>query len=196
MLVTSTSMRAYFREALGEALRKHPVPLTDTAQVYLVNLLAEFAQTEKAWAGADTLVDLLMRAQEAEPHEAVRIYKHMGDHSLYRTGFFGESVELGVEYYVSMGGGAYKSVASLVRPTAASSSALFDELADKFEALVDLLTSMSLHGEKTADLGDAKLLALVERYKRTGHPELLEALARHGVVLRPGVLSDDDLDVQ
>ena len=195
--MTSTSMRAYFREALSEALRRRPVPLTETAQAYVVNLLAEFASTEKAYAGDDTLVDLMMRAQEAEPQEAVRIYKHMGDHSLYRTGFFGESVDLGVEYYVSMGGGAYQSVAALMRPTAASSSALFLELADRFQALVDVLAAMSLHGEKTGELPDAKLLALVERYKKTGNPELLEALARHGVVLRPGVRhTDDDLDVQ
>ncbi len=205
MLVTSTSMREYFREALASALKKRPVPLSDTAQLYLVNLLAEFGQAEKAYAGVDrggkpVMVDLLARAQDADPQEAVRIYKHMGDSSLYISGFFGEAVEkemVSVDYYVSMGGGAYKNVAGLIRPTAAHGSALFDELGDRFKDLVDLLAAMSLHGEKTADLGDAKLLALVDRYRRTGNPEVLEALAKHGVVLRPGLRSsDDDLDVQ
>jgi hypothetical protein len=204
MLVTSTSMREYFREALVSALRKRPVPLTDTAQLYLVNLLAEFAQADKAYAGVDrggrpVMVDLLARAQDADPQEAVRIYKHMGDSSLYLTGFFAESVEddlVGVDYYVSMGCGAYKNVAGLIRPTAAHGSALFDELGDRFKDLVDLLAAMSLHGEKTADLDDGKLLALVERYRRTGNPEVLEALVKNGVVLRPGMRDDDDSNVQ
>lgn len=200
MLVSSANMREYFREALGSALRKRPVDLSDTAQAYLVNLLADFGKTENVYAGTDkgekpTLVDLLARAQEAEPTEAVRIYKHMGDSSLYLSGFFTDAVEkdlCGVEYYVSMGGSAYRSVAGLIRPTAATSSALFDELSDKFKELVDLLAAMSLHGERTAELGDLRVLALVERYRKTGNKEVLDALARHGVVLRPGVWVEGD----
>src|SRR5687768_11608383 len=122
MLVASTSMREYFREALGAALKKTSVQLSDGAQVYVVNLLTEFARSENVYAGTErgekpVFVELLTRAQEAEPQEAVRIYKHMGDQSLYLTGFFTEAMEkqpVGVDYYVSMGGNAYASVAGLM----------------------------------------------------------------------------------
>lgn len=203
MLVSAGSMREYFRESLGNALKKTSLRLSDTAQVYLVNLLVEFMRSENVYAGTDpgerpVLADLFSRAREAEPTEAVRIYKHMGDSSLYLTGFFTEAVEnVGVDYYVSMGGSAYASVAGLMRPTAASSSALFAELSDRFRELVELLTAMSLdpsgRGESTRGFDDARVLGLVERYQRTGDKKVLDTLRAQGIVLRPGI--DDDSDV-
>ncbi len=203
MLTPQTSIREYFREALGTAMKERSVPLTEQAQVYLVHLLCEFARADKAFAGTDhgespALALMLQRAQEAEPQEAVRIYKHMGDSSLYLTGFFADATAHAVvsrDYYLSMGETAYSSVASFLRSSAATSSALFAELADQFTRLVDLLAAVSLHGEKNSaeQLSDEKLLALVDRYRRTGNPELLEALKAHGVVLKPGVQGGNDL---
>jgi hypothetical protein len=198
MLVAN--MREYFRETLQRTLQQRRLALTDTAQAYLVNLLTEFARSENVFAGTERgeqfgFVDLLQRAQESQPTEALRIYKHMGDSSLYLTGFFAESVErraVPVDYYVSMGGSAYDAVARLMRPTAATSSALFSELSARFEDLVELLCAMSLQGERTRKLDDARVLGLVDRYRRTGRREVLEALKAQGIVLRP---IDDDDDV-
>jgi hypothetical protein len=204
MLVSAGSMREYFRDSLGTALKKTSVRLSDTAQMYLVNLLVEFIRAENVYAGTDpgerpVLADLFGRAREAEPSEAVRIYKHMGDSSLYLTGFFTEAVEnVGVDYYVSMGGSAYASVAGLMRPTAASSSALFAELSDRFRELVELLTTMSLdpsgRGDAAKGLDDTRVLGLVERYERTGDQKVLETLRAQGIVLRPGVEDDSNVN--
>lgn len=198
MLVASASMRDYFRETLTLAMRKRSVRLSETAQAYVVNVCAELSRAENLFAGTEhgerpALVDLLARAQEAEPHEALRIYKHMGDSSLVLTGFFRESVEdtVGVEYYVSMGGGAYANVAGLMRPTAATSSALFAELSDRFRELMELLIAMSMQGDQTKGLDDVRVLELVERFERTGDPRALEALRSSGIILRPGVDDDD-----
>ncbi len=179
MLVASS--REYFRDALTSAMKKTSVRVSETAQVYLVNLLVEFIRSENVYAGTDpgerpVLADLFSRAQDAEAGEAVRIYKHMGDQSLYLTGFFSEAVN-SVEYYVSMGGSAYASVAGLMRPTAASSSALFAELSDRFRELVELLTAMSL-GEP---VDDKRVLGLVDRYERTGETQVLDALRAQGI---------------
>jgi hypothetical protein len=200
-MLVSGSMREFFRDALGSALKKSSVSLSDTAQVYLVNLLVEFMRSENVFAGTDkgsgpVLADLFSRAQEADAAEAVRIYKHMGDSSLYLTGFFTEGVD-SVDYYVSMGGSAYSAVAGLMRPTAATSSALFAELSDRFPVLVDLLMAMSLGA---APPTDGRVLSLVERYERTGDPKVLDALKAQGIVLRPGLEldrddRDDDTDV-
>ncbi|MDP2342504.1 MAG: hypothetical protein Q8O67_16225 [Deltaproteobacteria bacterium] len=199
MLVAN--MREYFRESLQRSLKESGTQLTETAQVYIVNLLAEFARTENVYAGTDrgerpVLVELMARAQESDPVEALRIYKHMGDSSLYLTGFFKDSMNdaaVSVDYYVSMGGTAYDAVARLMRPTAATSSALFSELACRFPDLVELLCAMSLHGERSRKLDDGAVLGLVDRYRRTGSREVLSALKSQGVVLRPGLDDDDDL---
>jgi hypothetical protein len=184
MLVAAGSMREFFRENLTEALKKTSTKLTDTAQVYLVNLLVDFMRAENVYAGVDpgerpVLVDLYQRAQEAEPQEAVRIFKHMGDQSLYLTGFFTEAVN-SVEYYVSMGGSAYASVAGLTRPS--TSSALFTELSDRFPQLVDLLNAMSLSAPSDGP-SSTKLLGLVDRFARTGDKKVLDALKSQGIVL-------------
>lgn len=205
MLVTASNMREYFREAVVTARHKTGVAMSDHAEAYVVHLLCEFARSENVFAGTDrgekpTLAVLLSRAQEAEPGEAVRIYKHMGDSSLYLSGFFQESMEraaVTLDYYVSMGGSAYASVAGLMRPLAATSSALFAELSDRFCELVELLTAVSFYGETDKADGkeppsDKKILELIERYKRTGRPEILEALEAAGVVLRPGMRGNDD----
>jgi hypothetical protein len=152
MLVVS-DMSAYFREALESAMEKASFRLTEPAQIYLVQLLSEFARSENVFAGTGhgekpTLVELLSRAQDAEGPEAVRVYKHLGDSSLYFSGFFVDSMEreaVGRDYYVSMGESAYSSVADLMRTQAATSSALFAELSDRFAQAADLLHAVSLH---------------------------------------------------
>jgi hypothetical protein len=201
MLLAQASMRDYFRETLTAAMRRRPIRLSENAQAYLVNLCAELSRADALFAGTEhgerpALVDLMARAQEADPREALRIYKHMGDSSLYLTGFFRESVEDvgGVEYYVSMGGGAYANVAGLMRATAATSSALFAELSDRFRELVELLIAMSMHGDRTQGLDDLRVLSLVERFDKTGDPRALEALKSSGIVLRPGLDDDDSVN--
>ncbi len=202
MLTAANTMKEYFREALGSALESSRVSLTEDAQVYLVHLLDEFVRSEKVYAGTDhgerPIFALMMkRAAEANPVEAVRIYKHLGDSSLYLTGFFADAVAREIvsrDYYVSVGESAYSSVADLARTSRFAQPDLFMELAERFADLVDLFEAMSLHGDKTAPQGmsDARLVQLIERYQRTGSKEVLQTLSAHGVVLRPGLQGDDE----
>ena len=193
MPLSSGNLREYFREALGNAMGESMVHLTDKCQIYLVNLLSEFTRSEHVFSGTDygenpTLVLMLSRAQEAEPNEAIRIYKHLGDSSLYLSGFFNESVEgraVSLNYYQSMGESAYSSVAGKIRHTEASGSALFMELAERFGDLVNLFNAMSFHGAKAAnaneEMGDREIYDLVQRYRRTGNSEILKVLRDAGV---------------
>jgi hypothetical protein len=203
MLVTACSTREYFREALGEAMRTSGIDVTEYAQVYIVHLLSEFTRTDhvygEAEAGESTALALMLsNAENASPEAAAKIYKHMGDSSLYHSGFFTESVQremVNVDYYVAMGGRAYQSLSRLVRDTKATAAVLYDELSARFEDLVALLGNMSLHGEKTAPerLSDERILQLIERFRRTGKKEVRETLAAHGVVLAPGGLGDSEI---
>lgn len=196
MLVSAQSMSAYFREALTEARAELCLPLSDTAQAYLVHLLTQFGRAEHAYSGTDAgespaLALLLSRAVDVPTDEALRIFKHVGDSSLYRTGFFADSLEREVvdeTYYVHMGENAYASASDLVRPHAASSAAVYTELAERFSGAVALLRTIALHGLSRAEaLSDAAVLGLVDRYRRTGDHALLKVLQKHGVVLRPGL---------
>ena len=199
MLLTTSSMADYFRDAITKARSKTNVRITSEAETYIVNLLEEFGRSENAFAGVDAgeevaMATLLSRAQDAAPQEAVRIYRHMGDSSLYLTGFFTESVERRAasrDYYMQMGGSAYANVATLMRTSAATASALFAELADCFAELVSLLQVVSVSGLESAS--SENVLELLDRYRKTGRPELLEALERHGIVLKPGVKGDEGL---
>jgi len=203
MLVTTCSTREYFREALAEAMRTTRIDLTEYAQVYIVHMLAEFTRADHVYgaseAGESTALALMLSdAENASPEAAAKIYKHMGDSSLYHSGFFTESVQremVSVDYYVAMGGRAYQSLSGLVRYTKATAAVLYDELSARFEDLVALLSKMSLHGEKTATkrLSDARILQLIERFRRTGKKEVLETLAAHGVVLPPRGLGDNEI---
>lgn len=192
MLIAAHNLHEYFREALSTAMSRTSVRVTESAQAYVVYLLTDFTRSEKVYAGIDhgdkpTLALLLARAEAAEPDEAQRIFKYMGDSALYLLGFFNESAQAQVvtpSYYVSMGESAYSSVARLSRDHTQSTAALFAELSDRFADLVALLHIISLYGEsgpQRTDLPPAQLMDLIERYSRTQDPELLEILTQNGV---------------
>lgn len=194
-------MEEFFRDAVGTALKRTGLSLSEQAESYVVRLLAEFSRSDRAFAGTErgeqpALATLFSRAQEAMPDEAVRIYRHMGDSSLYLSGFFTEAVQkktVSVDYYVSMGGTAYASAAGLMRTHAARMAALFAELSERFEGLVELLHAVSLVAvEGNPALSDARVYELMEQYRRTGRPEILRALQGLGIVLRPGLGGDGD----
>ena len=60
---------------------------------------------------------------------------------------------------------------------------LWEELADKFRLLVDLLNEVS---ERTLASSDAGLVRLYERWLKTGSDRLASLLVRQGVVPRRG----------
>lgn len=147
MLVVARSMQAYFREALLAALRQSNIVITEPAQVYMIHLLNEFSRSEVVFAGLDhghkpNLVGMLERACEADNREALRIFRHLGDTSLYLLGFFKESNKnrlVSETYYRDMGSNAYSCASDLSRLHAAQNAAIFQELAENFGAMVTIL---------------------------------------------------------
>jgi len=190
MLVTGQSLEEYFKNALAGAFRRTAVQVTVNAEAYLVALLSEYARSENVFAGLahgekPALVLLWHRAQEASPSESLRILKHLGDTSLYTLGFFREAKNtqfLGADYYASWGETAYGSVASMVRAQAAMNAALYTELAERFLDLAQVLYCISQ--EAVSNAGDpVQLLELVELYKRTKDPKILEQLTHLGMAI-------------
>ena len=114
----------------------------------------------------------------------------MGDSALYLLGFFQDAVQnqmVGANYYVTMGESAYSSAANLSRVNrehALTAASIYAELSERFTDLVFLLKTMSLYGENLhakTNLTSAQLMELIERYRKTKNPELLELLKQNGV---------------
>lgn len=150
MLVLENSMQAYFREALVNAMRSSNVTITEPAQIYVVHLLIEFSRSEKVFAGTNygervIMADLFERAIMADEIEALRIYRHLGDTSLYLLGFFKHSQTrtVSINYYKDIGAVAYSSASDLSRAHGVQSAALFQELAQRFSDMVTVLENIA-----------------------------------------------------
>ena len=195
-MIFRESLQEYFREALTDALSRRSALLSHEVQAYVVRMLLDFSRSEHAFSGIDqgeepTFAILLARALESEPQEALKLYKQVGDLTLYQLGFFKEfsSQKLPSEsYYFSIGETAYYSASHLARPLGLNSAIIYGELAERFIDLVDVFNEMSVHGERSQDKGaipTERMLKLIELYKRTNSPQIRDILVRQGVNLRP-----------
>lgn len=183
MVISSQNMHGYFQEALATALRRSQSPISEDLQAYLVYLLSDFARSERVYAGVNPgeepiLVVLLERALESPQAEANRIFKHIGDSTLYLSGFFGEKTQAtGVSnsYYMAMGEDAYYRLAQNTRVQ------VYNELSGAFERLVFLLRQISLHERKASS---EEILCWIRQYQQSKNPELQALLAMNGVFLK------------
>lgn len=159
MLVTASSMQAYFREALEVAIRTSKIQMTESAQAYLVHLLNEFSRSEVAFAGTDygekfNMAQLLERALGAQDSEAQRIFRHLGDTSLYLLGFFQESTLQRIvsqSYYRDMGSQAYLHASSLARTHTVHTAALFYEMSERFNDMVIIIENIARYNKNSEE---------------------------------------------
>jgi hypothetical protein len=173
----------FFKEQVEAACdRQHlrPQPLTS---YYVVSLLAEFidagrASASNAIGSSEPLAVKLLRAINSGGTSQKLGLKQVGDASLFVSGFFSDSLRkslVDVDYYVSLGGYAYRSLGS----TDDTLSPIFAELSEKFVAFVDVLSDVSA---RTSLTNDADLLRLYEKWARTGSRRNGDLLAENGIV--------------
>ncbi len=191
-ILATRDIRAFFREEILDVLERRGVELEEHTEFYLVNLLARFSDAEQLYdvdeAGRrdDTpLAFLLKRALEAPPAVRAELFRQLGDRSLYRAGFFSDSLArslVDIDYYIAMGGRAYSSAADLSRSgprTVRTFAAVFAELAQKFRRVVDVLMELS---ERVRTTGTDDVARLYERWLHLESDRLAEQLARAGLV--------------
>lgn len=182
-LVQTQSPVEFFKEQVEAACdRRHlrPQPLTS---YYVVSLLAQFIHRDRPAAqraidSSQPLAITLLRAINSGGNSQRLGLKHVGDASLFISGFFSDSLRRGVvdvDYYVSLGGYAYRSLVSADD----SLSPIFEELSEKFVAFVDVLSDVSA---RTSLTNDADLLRLYEKWVRTGSRRNGDLLVENGIV--------------
>lgn len=189
-LVASLSLKEFFKSLLDEVIARQRVVIADVTEFYLVNLLSEFALTDKLFSREEDgrkehepLAVLYHQALQQERTERIQTLRRLGDVSLYTAGFFSGALQgglVGPDYYIQMGGTAYGQVADLT--PAAGFAQVYRELRDKFRALVEVLEEISARGMVQA--GPSGALRVYESWQRTGSDRLERVLVDAGMVPR------------
>ena len=179
----TTSLAEFFHEAVCSALRNQRVETSESTEFYLVNLLSEFSNST---LDDEPLALRLVAAATAAPEERARSLRTVGDHSLYVSGFFADSLQrslVDVEYYIQIGGTAYSQLARM--PERGTTHQVFLELSGKFARFVDVLAEVS-EGSLSSNLS---VVQLYERWLRTGSEVIARRLRAHGVIPSTGEAS-------
>src|ERR1043165_172955 len=186
-LVAVTNLREFFHDSVQAALRKQRVDVDDHTEHYVVNILTMFARSEELYESTPEgirlkpLAHMLAEASEASsPQQRDDSLRRLGDVSLFIAGFFAQSFArklIDIDYHIAMGGRAYGTLADNLRGSMRGQAfaAVFLELAQKFQRLVDVLNE----GAEMAHTHTAKdILRLYEIWIKTGSPRAFAILQR------------------
>jgi hypothetical protein len=181
-LVHHETPMEYFKGLVEAALEHQRIASSEHATFYLVSLLAGFVCPDRS--DGRPLLDepLAMRLSRALHTGGIRQregLRQVGDVSLFISGFFSDSLArklVDVDYYITLGGYAYGSLARRDEDACAD---IFAELAEKFVAYVDVVAEVS---ERTSMNTNAELLRLYEKWLRTGSRRNGELLVERGIV--------------
>lgn len=182
-LAACASLSEFFREVLSSAMRNQGVEATSATEFYLVNLLSHFTHLP---VNDEPLGLKLVDAQTRPPEERLQALRDVGDHSLYVSGLFADSLErrnVDVDYYVQIGGSAYRQLSQHNRYARDVQGTIFAELSDKFDRFVEVLAEVGVG----SNLGSpTTLVSLYERWLRTGSDWAERRLREAGLVPRRG----------
>jgi len=189
-LVAVTNLREFFHDSVQTALRKQRVDVDDHTEHYVVNVLTMFARSEELYEStsegirlkplARMLADAAAASSSQQRDEALR---RLGDVSLFVAGFFAQSFArklIDIDYHIAMGGRAYGTLADNLRGSIRGQAfaAVFLELAQKFQRLVDVLNEVA---EMAHTHTHKDILRLYEIWMKTGSPRAFAILQRLGV---------------
>jgi hypothetical protein len=183
------NLREFFKDSLHGALVKQHLSVEDQTEHYVVNLLTLFARSEALYDNTSLglrlrpLVAILGEALEANVDaERNRALQRLGDVSLFVAGFFAHSFAtklIDIDYAIAMGGQAYAALAEAnSRGRLRVLGAVFAELAEKFQPMVDALNELS---ESAYSHTDRDILRLYEIWLKTGSARSYQLLKRLGV---------------
>ena len=186
----------FFRELVTEALDQHHVKTKPETEFYLVNLLNQFMKTDRLYEQTqdgsfqEQPLALMIKDAIEQPQLQAQtaMFRRIGDVSLYTAGFFQESLSrklVDVDYYIDVGHTAYTQVAS--KAEEAILRVIYEELAEKFAAFVDVLAAVS---DKTTPKSEKDLLRLYELWVRTGSDRAAKALQGAGIIPNKTVKKD------
>lgn len=189
-LVAVSSLREFFRDAFHAASERQHLGIDEQAEQYVVNLLTMFSRADALYERTPDglrirpLAQMLADALEAPSAMArQRGLQRLGDVSLFIAGFFARSFArklIDIDYHIAMGGNAYGELADTMQRSMSGRciAAIYAQLAQKFQRLVDALNEVS---EMSYRHTDADILRLYEIWMKTG------SARAHGLLTSLGV---------
>ena len=189
----------FFYEKVTQALANQQVQLSDEVEFYVVNLLCEFivpgkleTVTGQLDALATPLALMLKEAVEAPPAQKLRIFKYLGDTSLYYAGFFQDYFNrkaFNLDYYIAIGASAYNNVSTIMRDQHGDDqfTEIYSGLAEKFDASVEVVAEVS---ETPGAAKPIDLLAIYDRWTRNHSERLARLLNKAGITPIPMPVRD------
>lgn len=188
-LALSTNLEGFFEELLSQALQERRTRATEAASTYLVALLRDYARPahEAARPLNGSLTLLLADALASSGSERFERLKTLGDGVLYVRGFFPDHLAtrgVTLDYVDAVGARAYDGAASMLRRGGGGHAfALFEELAEKFDAFAEVLHTIADRFQANAALGsESGVLKVYERWLKTGSAQLAAVLGMQGLV--------------
>ena len=192
-LKIETSAESYFFELVQGAVKNQNVKIQPETEYYLVKLLNRFIFSESLYSKnsegnlQDQPIALLYKeALEAETSPEQKIlFQNVGDISLYKAGFFRESLnraKIDVDYYIGMGGAAYLNAAKITDEKHTQN--LFTELSGKFDRFVRLLFEVSEKTSLSSTKTETELLRMYDLWSNTGSERAARILKKSGITVK------------
>ena len=177
----------FFQKHVKDSLKNQNITITTTSEHYLVSLLVDFTLTNKVFSLTENdnrpLAIIYHQAQLETASNKIKIFKELGDFSLFITGFFPDSLNRKVTdivYYMLLGKSAYENLSIIFKKNQKSSfTLLFDELAEKFVSIADILAEISSNSSTKWDDG---ILRLYERWLKTRSKRDERLLCKKGII--------------
>lgn len=182
-VIGHSSVDAFFREILLDSLQRQGLSAGENTEYYLVGLLGNYAKGRQI---TDEPLSLKL-CNASDEGDRVSALKVVGDTSLYVTGFFSRSLQrqlVQADYYMSLGSAAYRELAGHLEGSSARE--VYDELASKFPAFVDVLADI----RSQINFAGTDVVSLYEEWLHSRSEWIEDRLRRLGVMM-PG--SEDDL---
>ncbi len=187
------SAESFFYELVHGAVKNQKLNIRGETEYYVVRLLSRFIFSESLYSknseGAledQPIAILFKEALEAETPPAQKtLFQNVGDISLYKAGFFQESLNrarIDVDYYIGLGGAAYLNAAKITDDR--HHQDLFSELSDKFDRCVKVLFEVSEKTLLSQPKSESDLYRMVDLWSNTGSERVARVLKKSGIKLK------------
>jgi hypothetical protein len=179
----------YFREMVNSAVENLHVHADEEVIFYIVNLLSEFLKIDNLYTDLDPNADeepltlLLEKALNSDQNEQIQRFKHLGDFSLFISGFFYDSLYkklASLDFYKIIGCTSYNQLASIMKTKAQSKVfwELYHQLGENFSVFVDILSEVS---DKSFSHTNKDVLKVYQRWLKTKSLRDEKILRKEGI---------------
>ena len=192
-LQIEASAESFFYELVHGAVKNQKITIQPETEFYVVKLLNRFIFSESLYSKNSSgnleeqpIALMFKEALEAEtPPIQKTLFQNVGDITLYKTGFFQESLnkaKIDIDYYIGLGGTAYLNAAKITDEKHYQS--LFSELSDKFDRFVSILFEVSEKTMISNTKTETDLYRMYDLWSKTGSERAARVLKKSGIKVK------------